>query len=213
MPDSAEEVQPKDDPRPQPTISLNRTGKNKDRYLRVRDFNPGIKQDRGKLRASNRDTPGGFVMHSCRGLLSAAPLLLLIAISGCGGGGGDQVHTNDEVVSVAPPTATVSAGGQVTLQASVSGCGGAPCPAPAFTWAIGELQTNGATGAQCNWQGATPPPGPCPNGTIEGADTPPFVSVTFHAPSTPGTIHVLAQVFEFSNPPVVKTGTAVITVP
>ena len=148
---------------------------------------------------------------SCRDLLSVASLFFLIMISGCGSGG-DKARTTDEVVSVTPPAATVSAGGQVTLQATVSGCGSA-CPTPAFTWGIGELQVNGATGAQCNWQDNAPPPGPCPYGTIEGPNAPLSDTVTFHAPSTSGMIHVLAQVTQLSNPPNTKTGTAVITVP
>lgn len=151
-------------------------------------------------------------MNASRNFVLVPALMLLIVISGCGGSS-SRTHTDDEVVSVAPPTATVNAGGQVTLQATVTGCDSA-CPAPALTWTITELQTNGASGAQCNWQGATPPAGPCPSGTIEGADTPPFLSVTFHAPNTPGTIHVVASdIHVFTNPPVTKTGTAVITVP
>jgi hypothetical protein len=150
-------------------------------------------------------------MNSCRDFLSVVPLVLLIVISGCGSGG-DQFNANAVTVSVAPPSATVAAGGQATLQATVSGCGSS-CPSPALTWSIAELQTNGASGAQCNWQNTTPPPGPCPDGTIEGADTAPFQAVTFHAPSNSGTIHVVAQWTNLSNPPTTKTGTAVITVP
>lgn len=142
-----------------------------------------------------------------RSVLSVAPLVVLIVISGCGGG--SRFNANNVTVSVAPSNATVAAGGQVTLQASISGCGSA-CPSPGFTWSIAELQTNGASGSQCNWD-TTPPPGPCPDGTIEV--TAPFTTATFHAPSNSATIHVVVQFIDPSNPPTTKTGTAVITVP
>src|SRR3954469_21785483 len=117
---------------------------------------------------------------------SFAPLLLLIVTAGCGGSGG--FNQNKVTVSVSPAAATVAASDQVTLQATVHGlC--SSC-APVLTWSILELQTNGATGSQCNWQGTTPPSGPCPDGTIEGADATPALSVTYHAAGAPGTFHV-----------------------
>jgi hypothetical protein len=55
--------------------------------------------------------------------------------------------------------------------------------------------------------------GPCLDGTIKGADAPPALTVTYLAPSTSGTFHVVAAFDFISNPPIMKTGTAVITVP
>jgi hypothetical protein len=136
-------------------------------------------------------------------------LVLLLVIAGCGGGGFNE---NKVTVSVSPAAATVAASGQVTLQATVRGlC--SSC-APLVTWSIVELQTNGASGSQCNWQGTTPPAGACPDGTIQGADaTPVALTVTYHAPSASGTFHVTAEWCDcLANPPVVKDGTAAITV-
>ena len=130
-------------------------------------------------------------------------LVLLIVIVGCGGGG--TFDPNNVTVTVSPPAVTIPASGQVTLQATVKG---SPA-APALTWSIAELQTNGASGSQCNWSGTTPPAGPCPDGTIQGADAS-SPTVTYLAPSTSGTFHVLAQAnVSFT---LVKDGTAVITV-
>ena len=92
------------------------------------------------------------------------------------------MNANNVTVSVAPSSATVSAGGQVTLQATLNGCASA-CPSPGFTWAISELQANGASGSQCNWD-TTPPPGPCPDGTIEVSA--PFTTATFMLRTTRG---------------------------
>jgi hypothetical protein len=103
------------------------------------------------------------VMNSCRAFC-VVPLVLLVAMAGCGGG--SSFDPNNVTVTVSPPAITIPASGQVTLQATVKG---SPA-APALTWSIAELQTNGASGSQCNWSGATPPAGPCPDGTIQGAD-------------------------------------------
>lgn len=131
-------------------------------------------------------------------------LILLIVIAGCGGGS-SSVDPNNVTVSVSPSAVTIPANGQVTLQATVKG---SPA-APALTWEIAELQTNGASGAQCNWSGTTPPAGPCPDGTIKGADAG-SQTVTYLAPSISGTFHVIAQ--DNVSLTVVKNGTAVITV-
>ena len=148
-------------------------------------------------------------MNSRSSCLLVASLILLIVVTGCGGGSSGFNATNVNV-SIAPLAPTVAEGGQVTLQATVTGaCSGC---SPALTWSIAELRTNGASGAQCNWQGPTPPAGPCPDGTIEGAGTPPFDTVTFHAPSNPGTFHVIAE-WSLLDPPTIKDGTATITVP
>ncbi|MGH9504930.1 MAG: hypothetical protein ACRD20_18920 [Terriglobales bacterium] len=131
-------------------------------------------------------------------------LALLMVIAGCGGGG-SSFDPNNVTVTVSPSAVTIPANGQVTLQATVTG---SPA-APALNWAIAELQTNGASGAQCNWAGTTPPAGPCPEGTIQGADAG-SLTVTYLAPSTSGTFHVVAlDTVSFT---VVKDATAVITV-
>lgn len=144
-----------------------------------------------------------------RAPLFVAPVVLLIVIAGCGGGSGSGTNFNNVTVTVSPMIATVPASDQVTLQAKVTGVPGTP----ALTWSITELQTNGASGAQCNWLGTTPPAGPCPDGTIQGADASPYTPVTYHAPSTSGeTFHVIAQWSTAFNPVIIKNGTAAITV-
>jgi hypothetical protein len=151
------------------------------------------------------------VMTSCRALFFVAPLVLLIVIAGCGGGSGG-FDPNKVTVTVSPAAPTVPANGQVTLHATVGGCVNPSC-IPSVQWSIAELQ---GSGAQCNWQGTTPPMpvgGPCLDGTIQGTDTPPALTVTYLAPSTSGTFHVVAEWDLISNPPIIKTGTAVITVP
>jgi hypothetical protein len=134
--------------------------------------------------------------------LFVGSLVPLIVIVGCGGGSYDP---NNVTVTVSPPAVTIPASGQVTLQAIVNSGRGAP----ALTWSIAELETNGASGAQCNWSGTTPPAGPCPDGTIQGAD-PTSLTVTYLAPSTSGTFHVVAHANVSLT--LVKDGTAVITV-
>jgi hypothetical protein len=135
--------------------------------------------------------------------LCVAPLVLLIVIAGCGGG--SSFDPNTVTVAVSPAAVTIPESGQVTLLATVTG---SPA-APALNWVIAELQTNGASGAQCNWSGTTPPAGPCPEGTIQGADGS-SLTVTYLAPNTSGTFHVIAQ--DTVSLTVVKEGTAVVTV-
>jgi hypothetical protein len=136
--------------------------------------------------------------------LCVESVVLLIVIAGCGGG--SSFDPNNVTVTVSPSAVTIPASGQVILQATVKGSPGAP----ELTWRIAELQTNGASGAQCNWQGTTPPAGPCPDGTIQGADVSTSLTVTYLAPSTSGTFHVIAQ--DIVSLTLVKEGTAVITV-
>jgi hypothetical protein len=135
--------------------------------------------------------------------LCVESLVLLIVIAGCGGG--SSFDPNNVTVTVSPSAVTIPASSQVTLQATVKG---SPA-APALTWSISELQTNGASGSQCNWSGTTPPAGPCPDGTIQGANAS-SLSVTYLAPSTSGTFHVIAQAIVSLT--LVKDGRAVITV-
>ena len=143
-------------------------------------------------------------MNSYRAFYVAS-LVLLIVITGCGGGSG--FDPNKVTVTVSPATVTIAANGQVTLQATVKG---APINAVS-SWTIAELKTNGASGAQCNWVGTTPPAGPCPDGTIQGADAG-SLTVTYHAPSTPGAFRVIAEWSAAFNPIVTKDATSVITV-
>lgn len=144
-------------------------------------------------------------MHSYRALYVGALISIMIS-AGCGGGANGS--SSDHVtVAVSPMSVTIPVSGQVTLQATVKGSPGAP----SVTWFIAELAVNGASGAQCNWSSTTQPAGPCPDGTIEGADAP-GLTVKYHAPSTPGTFHVTAEWSTLFNPVVVKDGTAVITV-
>ena len=134
----------------------------------------------------------------------AKSLVLLIILTGCGGGTGG-FDPNKVTVAISPSAVTIQADGQVTLQATVKG---SPA-APGVLWTIAELKTNGASGAQCNWSGMTPPTEPCPDGSIRGADAG-SLTVTYLAPSAAGTFHVVAQ--DNVSLTVVKEGTTVITV-
>jgi hypothetical protein len=137
--------------------------------------------------------------------LCVGSVVLLIVIAGCGSGSG--LDLSKVTVTVSPAAVTIPASGQVTLQATVKGSPGAP----AVNWTIAELKTNGASGAQCNWLGTTPPAGPCPDGTIQGADAG-SLTVTYLAPSASGTFHVIAEWSTAFNPVIVKDATSVVTV-
>jgi hypothetical protein len=154
---------------------------------------------------SNDDSQSGILMNSRRALYTAL-IGLLIITTGCGGDRGNDL--NSVAVSVSPTTGTTTSGGQVTLQATVTGLSGNP----ALNWTIAELQTNGASGAQCNWLGSTPPSGSCPDGTIQGADAQPATTVTYHVPSGTGTFHINVQWSSVVNPVITKTATSVVTV-
>jgi hypothetical protein len=140
--------------------------------------------------------------------LCVGSLVLLIVIAGCGGGSG--VDFNKVVVTVSPTAATIHASGQVTLQATVTGTG---APSNFVGWSIAELKNNppGGSGSQCNWLD-TPPAGPCPDGTIQQVTVSDFQTVTYHAPSTSGTFHVMAEWSTAFNPVIIKDATSVITV-
>lgn len=139
--------------------------------------------------------------------LYVGALISIMLMAGCGGGTNGS-SPNNVTVAVSPMSVTIPANGEVTLQASIKGSPGTA----SATWFIAELAINGASGAQCNWSGTTQPAGPCPDGTIEGADASSSLTVKYHAPSTAGTFHVTAQWSTAFNPVVVKDGTAVITV-
>ena len=107
-------------------------------------------------------------------------LVLLIVTVGCGGG--SSFDPNNVTVAISPSAATIPTSGQVALQAIVKGSPAAP---------------------------STPPAGPCPDGTIQGVDAG-SLKVTYLAPSTTGTFHVIAQ--DNVSLTLVKDATAVVTV-
>lgn len=139
-------------------------------------------------------------------LYSAGLLILLVVIPGCGGGGGG-FDPNKVTVAISPPAATIPASDQVTLKATVSGlC--STCASAINEWSITENN-----GTPCTWFD-TPPFGPCPGGTIQAtanglAST---LTVTYHAPGTPGTFHVIAEWCICFGSATTKDGTSVITV-
>ena len=131
---------------------------------------------------------------------------LLSVFPACGGS--SNTNFNNVVLTVSPSAATTTTGQQVSLKATITGVPGTP----ALSWSIVELQTGGASGAQCNWAGSTPPAGPCPDGTIQGADVPPNTNVTYNAPGTTGTFHIQVQWSTAFTPVITKTATATVTV-
>jgi hypothetical protein len=131
-------------------------------------------------------------------------LVLMVVLAGCGGGG---YNANNVTVTVAPATATIPANGQMTLQATVNGnCSG--CAGSIYAWSVSENN-----GADCEWF-TTQPDGPCPGGTIQETAGGPSstLTVTYFAPSTSGTYHVVAGWSAGFGAPVSKDGTSVITV-
>ncbi len=134
--------------------------------------------------------------------------LLLIVSAGCGTG--NKLNPANVSVSVSPANATISTNGQVPLQATVQGLPSAYISMISF-WTI----TENPSGADCATDVGITPPGPCPAGTIQlvSADE---LTVTYFAPSTPGTYHINAEWEDFVNftgpPAATQTGTSVITV-
>lgn len=132
-------------------------------------------------------------------------LILLVIIPGCGGGGG--FDANKVSVAVSPSAATIPTSDQVTLKATVSGlC--STCVSAINQWSITENN-----GTPCTWFD-TPPFGPCPAGTIQATANGPTstLTVTYHAPSTSGTFHVIAEWCICFGSAITKDGTSVITV-
>jgi len=147
-------------------------------------------------------------MNAC-GLFSTAVLTLAVGFVGCGYGQG--YNPDNVTVTVSPATATLSANGKIGLQATVNGlC--STCTPSISSWGIAE------DAGSCDWfTNNGPPSGPCPAGTIEetGGDLGNSLSVTYHAPATPGTYHVVAQCCGaglFGTLPPTKNGTSVITI-
>jgi hypothetical protein len=160
-------------------------------------------------RAKWRQVPGqsrSYVPY--RTLGSLLVLISLMAAAGCGTGSG--FNPNHVSVSVAPATATVPVNSPLPLQATVSGLCSA-CLSSINLWTV----TENPTGSDCATFTGIQPPGPCPAGTIQIADGS-ELTVTYIAPTTPGTYHVNGEwddFVNFSGPPVAtKRGTSVITV-
>jgi hypothetical protein len=134
--------------------------------------------------------------------------LLLIVSAGCGTG--NRLNPANVSVSVSPANATISTNGQVPLQATVQGLPSGYISSISL-WTV----TENPNGADCATDVGITPPGPCPAGTIQlvSADE---LTVTYFAPSTPGTYHINAEWEDFVNfngPPAgTQTGTSVITV-
>jgi hypothetical protein len=138
--------------------------------------------------------------------LCVGSLVLLVLITGCGGGSG--FNPNNVTVNITPAAPTVAANGQATLQVMVNGmC--QTCGPSAIRWTVTE--NNSPT--DCQWVD-TPPAGPCPAGTIQvtGANPGTSLTATYFAPDTPGTYHVVAEAFIALGFPT-KKGTSVVTVP
>jgi hypothetical protein len=153
----------------------------------------------------NREEASLKLSFSQARALCVGSLVLLVFITGCGGGGG--FDPNKVTVSITPAAPTVAANGQATLQVMVDGM----CPTCATSAIIWSVTENSST--DCDWID-TPPTGPCPAGTIQltGANPGTSLTATYFAPSLPGTYHVVAEAFIALGFPT-KTGTSVVTVP
>ena len=114
--------------------------------------------------------------------------VLLIVSAGCGTGNG--FNPNNVTVSVSPATATIPTNGQVPLQATVNGLSSGYISSISL-WTV----TENPSGADRATLVGIVPPGPCP-ATIQltgGGE----LTVTYFAPSTPGTYHVNAEWEDF----------------
>jgi hypothetical protein len=134
-------------------------------------------------------------------------VFLLLAISGCGGGGG--FNPDKVTVSVSPANPMIATSATVELHASVQGlC--STCAAAINEWNVTENNDD----PSCNWFD-TPPTQPCPGGTIQktaGGGPLTTLTATYHAPSSAGTFHVVAEWCLCFGSSVTKDGTSVITV-
>jgi hypothetical protein len=138
-------------------------------------------------------------------LACVGSLILLAVIPGCGGGGG--FDPNKVTVAVSPAAVTIPTTDQVTLKATVHGlC--STCTSAINQWNITENN-----GAVCTWFD-TLPLGPCPAGTIQATanGSASTLTVTYHAPSTSGTFHVIAEWCICFGSSLTKDGTSVVTV-
>src|SRR5271163_4084274 len=135
-------------------------------------------------------------------------LFLLMAFAACGSS--SKFNPNNVSVSVSPATANVATSGQLPLQASVQGLGSG-IPSSVTLWTITENPTT----SDCAVYVGIVISDPCPAGTIQIANST-ELTVTYFAPTTAGTYHVVAEWEDFVNftgPPLAtKTGTTVVTV-
>jgi len=158
--------------------------------------------------ASSRRDPSPLCRGSQERLLHVVAFVGLIVSVSCGTSNG--FNPNNVTVSVSPTTATIPTGGQVALQATVQGLSSTSISSISL-WSV----TENPSGADCATYVGIVPPGPCPAGTIQIAASD-ELTVTYFAPSAPGTYHVNAEWEDFVNftgPPVAtKIGTSVITV-
>jgi len=148
-------------------------------------------------------------MCTC-GLFSTAVLALAVVFVGCGSGEG--YNPDNVTVTVSPTTATLSANGKIGLQATVNGlC--SLCAPDIYSWGVTEDAGPGdSNGSSCDWfTNNGPPIEPCPAGTIEETAGSNSLSVTYHAPATPGTYHVVAGWSPGLGSLPTKNGTSVIT--
>jgi len=123
-------------------------------------------------------------------------------------GASNSFNPNNVTVSVSPTTATIAANGTATLQATVQGL---PYASSITRWSVAE----NPIGAICATFVGIVPSGPCPAGTIEIADGN-ELTVTYFAPSAPGTYHVHAEWDHFTYfmgpPDTIRMGASVVTV-
>src|ERR1700722_9647670 len=126
-----------------------------------------------------------------RRLLHVLASIGLIASVGCGMSRG--FNPNNVTVSVSPATSTTPPNGQVPLQATVQGLSSTFISSISL-WSV----TENPAGANCATDVGIVPPGPCPAGTIQiaGGNE---LTVTYFAPSSPGTYHVNAEWEDFDN--------------
>lgn len=146
-------------------------------------------------------------------VFSTGVLVLAVSFLGCGSSHG--YNANNVTVAVLPATATVAASGKVELQATVTGlCSG--CMPEIDSWGITEDAGPGnSNGSSCDWFTSNGPPiTSCPGGTIEetSGGLSNSLTVTYHAPATPGTFHVTAGWSAGLGMPITKQETSVMTV-
>ena len=138
---------------------------------------------------------------------------LLFAITGCGGNG--LPPANSVTVTVTPSSATVATNGSLTLQGSGSGFAPQPDVAPPLVlWGIQESSNTVPVSGCGLLPSQTPDLTLCPYGYVIQPDVTTFPStVVYHAPTTPGTYHVVftaTQSVMYSS--LQKSATATITV-
>jgi hypothetical protein len=152
-----------------------------------------------------------------RRMCSAGAFALVMVLVSCGSGQG--YDPKNVTVTVSPATGSVASHGEISLQATVNGlC--SSCAPSINSWGIRENAGPGdSDGSSCDWFTQNGPPIPaCPDGTIEetSGSLSNTLKVTYHAPGTPGTYHIVAEWFVPSgllgSSGSTKNGTSAITV-